>query len=75
MISIGPWKYVIYASCPIYHCTCISSQGIRVRWQKNRDLQRDDKLLRPNMDLWPDMRVICIDFAYVPSGLRSGHLL
>lgn len=40
-----------------------------------KNLHRDDKLLRPNMDLWPDMRVICIVFAYVPSGLRSGHLL
>lgn len=62
MISIGPWKYVI-------------CQGIRVLWQTKKDLHRDDKLLRPNMDLWPDMRVICIVFAYVPSGLRSGHLL
>ena len=57
----------------------ISSQGIRVYWQKkmqtHRDLQRDDKLLRPNMDLWPDMRVLGIVFADVPSGLRSGHLL
>lgn len=66
MISIGPWKYVIYASCPIHHCTCISSQGIRAHGQTNRDLQRD---------LWPDMRVICLVFSYVPSGLRSGHLL